>query len=100
MEGHADEEKYNIGVAFEVFDEGQKAPAAWHKVTGHLIWDVKMDFTQKARWVLVGHKSPEPIGLTFAGVVSIESVRITFTYVALNGLDVCAADRLQLVGTR
>ena len=38
-------EMYNIGVAFEVLDEGQKAPAGWHQVTGHHVWDVKMDFT-------------------------------------------------------
>jgi hypothetical protein len=31
-------------------------------VTGHLIWDVKMDFTRKARWVLDGNKTPNPIG--------------------------------------
>ena len=30
--------------------------------------------------------------MTFAAVVSIESVRIAFTYAALNGLPVCAAE--------
>ena len=61
-------------------------------MTGHLVWDVKMEFTSKSRWVLDVHKTPSPIGLTYAGVVSRESVRIDFTYAALNGLDVCAAD--------
>ena len=61
-------EMYNISVALEVLDEGQKVPAGWHKVTGHLIWDVKMDFTQKVRWVLDGHKTPYPIGSTFGGL--------------------------------
>ena len=51
-----------------------------------------MDFTRKARWVLDGHKTSDPEGSTYAGVVSRESVRIAFTYAALNGLDVCAAD--------
>ena len=51
-----------------------------------------MDFTRKARWVLDGHKTPDPSGSTYAGVVSRESVRIAFTYAALNGLQVCAAD--------
>ena len=85
-------EMYNVTVAFKVLDEGQKAPAGWHEVTGHLVWDVKIDFTQKARWVLDGHKSPDPIGSTFEGVVSRESMHIAFTYVALNGLDICAVD--------
>ena len=82
----------NIGIAFEVLDEGKSAPPGWKKVTGHLIWDVKMDFTWKARWVLDGHKMANPIGSTYAGVVSRESVRIAFTYAALNDLNVCAAD--------
>jgi hypothetical protein len=53
---------------------------------------MKMDFTRKARWVLDGHLTASPIGSTYAGVVSRESVRIAFTYAALNGLDVFAAD--------
>jgi hypothetical protein len=51
-----------------------------------------MDFTRKARWVLDGHKTENPIGSTYAGVVSRESVRIALTYAALNDLDVMAAD--------
>ncbi len=62
------------------------------KVTGHLVWDVKMDFTRKAWWVLDGHLMPDIIGSTYAGVVSRESVRIAFTYAALNDVDICAAD--------
>jgi hypothetical protein len=85
-------EMYNVGVAFEVLEEGATAPAGWSKVTGHIVFDVKMDFTRKARWVLDGHKTPDIVGSTYAGVVSRESVRIAFTYAALNGLDIFAAD--------
>ena len=85
-------EMYNIGIAFEVFSEGKKAPPGWTQVTGHLVFDVKMDFTRKARWVLDGHKTADPVGSTYAGVVSRESVRIAFTYAALNGVTICAAD--------
>jgi hypothetical protein len=56
----------DAGVAFEVLEEEMKAPIGWSKVTGHLVWDVKMDFTRKARWVLDGHKTPNPIGSTYA----------------------------------
>ena len=41
-------EMFNVGVAFEILEQGQKAPHWWHLVTGHLVWDVKMDFTRKA----------------------------------------------------
>jgi hypothetical protein len=51
-----------------------------------------MSFEQKARWVLDGHKMLDIAGSTYVGVVSHESVQIAFTYAALNGLDVFAAN--------
>ena len=51
-----------------------------------------MDFTRKARWVWDGHKTPDPVGSKYAGVVSRSSASIAFTYAALNDLDVCMAD--------
>ena len=41
-------EMLNVGVAFEILEQGQKAPHGWHLVTGHLVWDVKKDLTRKA----------------------------------------------------
>ena len=55
-------------------------------------FDVKMDFTRKARWVKDGHKTLEPELSTFAGVVSRESVRIALTYAALNDIAVTTCD--------
>ena len=85
-------EMTNVGIAFEVLEAGAKPPPGWSKASGHLVWDLKMDFTRKARWVLDGHKQADPIGSTYAGVVSRESVCIAFTYAALNEVDICAAD--------
>ena len=51
-----------------------------------------MTLERKARWVKDGHKTPIPEWSTFAGVVSREIVRIAFTYAALNGLPIFAAD--------
>ena len=85
-------EMYNVGVAFEILDEEAHAPHGWKRVTGHLVWDVKMDFTRKARWVLDGHKTLDPIESTYAGMVSRESVHIALTCATLNELDVFAAD--------
>jgi hypothetical protein len=82
----------NVGVAFEVLEDDKSAPQGWAKASGHIIWDLKIDFTRKARWVLDGHKLPTPEGSTYAGVVSRESARIALTYAAQNGLEVCAAD--------
>ena len=58
----------------------------------HLIFDVKMDFTRKARLVAEGCSTPDPINRTYTGVVSRESVRNAFTYAALNDLLVWVAD--------
>ena len=85
-------EMYNVRVAFEILDEGVHAPHGWKQVTRHLVWDVKMGFTRKSRWVLDGHKTLDLIGSTYAGVVSRESVHIALTHAALNDLDVFAAD--------
>ena len=83
---------HNVKVAFEVLPKGQNPPVRWSNVTGHLICDVKKDLTCKARWVLDGQKKLDPIGSTYSWVLSMESVRIAFTYAALNGIEVCAAD--------
>ena len=57
---------HNDGVEFEVLPEVYNPLVGWSNVTGNLIWDVKMDFTRKARWILDGHKNPDPIGSTYA----------------------------------
>lgn len=57
-----------------------------------MVFDVKMDFTGKARWVKDGHLTPGPDTSNFSGVVSRKSVRISLTYVSLNDLNVCASD--------
>ena len=67
-------EMYNIGVAFEILEDGKTAPAGYTNVSGHLLWSVKMDFTRKASWVLDAHKTHDPVGFKYAGVVSRESV--------------------------
>ena len=85
-------EMTNVSIAFDFQDHGVKPPPGWTKTSGHLVWDLKMDYTRKARWVKDGHRCPTPKTSNYAGVVSRESVRIAFTYAALNGLDVIAAD--------
>ena len=85
-------EMHNVEIAFEILGEKVDAPKGWKRASGHLVFDVKMDFTRKGRWVLDGHKCADPEGSTYAGVVSRESVRICLTYAALNGLDVTGAD--------
>ena len=67
---------YNIGVVFEILEDGKTVPAGYTKVSGHLILSVKIDFTRKTKWVLDGHKQPDPVCSKYAGVVSRESIHL------------------------
>ena len=89
-----EKEMTNVSIAFEILENDEGLMPGYSLATCHLIFDVKMDFTRKARFVLDGHKTPDPEGSTWAGVVSRESVRIALTYAALNDIDICAADIL------
>ena len=40
-------EMHNVGVAFEVLADGEGAPKGWKRASGHIIWDLKMDFTRR-----------------------------------------------------
>ncbi len=82
----------NFCVAFEILGPNAKAPPSWHKALGHIVFDVKMDFTQKARWIKDGHKTPDSTTSSFAGIVSRDSIRISLTYAALLGLPVIGAN--------
>ena len=67
-------EMKNVGITITILDLGKKALPGWTKASGHLVFDVKMDFTRKVIWAKDGHRSPNPITSAYAGVVSRESV--------------------------
>ena len=71
-------EMQNNGFVLQILEDNKLAPPGWSKVTGHFKFDVKMDVMRKARFVLDGHKTPYPIGSTYAGVVSFKTIRIAF----------------------
>ena len=76
----------NVCIAFKILGPNAKAPPGWNKASGHIVFDVKIDFTWKAQWVKNGHKNPDSTTLCFAGVVSHDSICISLTYAALLGL--------------
>ena len=69
-------EMKNARVAFELLDLDASCPEGYKKITCHLIFDVKMDLTRKARYVAGGHLTDPPSFLTYASVVSRDTVRI------------------------
>lgn len=84
-------EMNTIDVAFNFKQQGASAPPSYSKRSGQFIWDVKMDFTRKARWVKNGHLTCDPETSNFDRVVSQERIKIVLTYADLNSLNVCAA---------
>ena len=65
---------------------------SFQEISCHIIFDVKMDFTRKARYVAGGHTTEAPVGICYSSVVSRDSVRIAFLVAALNDLDILATD--------
>jgi hypothetical protein len=85
-------EMFAVMVAFEVQLEEIKFVPGYKCIPGHIVWDVKMDFTRKARYVAGGHWTDPPKVLTYSSVVSHESVRIAMLVAGLNDLDIQMAD--------
>ena len=44
----------------------------------HMVFDIKMDLTRKARLVAGGHMTDAPASLTYSSVVSRDSIRVAF----------------------
>ena len=60
----------NVEVAFDIEEDGTPIPIGYKEASGHLVWDVKIDFTRKACCIKDGHKSDDPEGSNFAGVAT------------------------------
>ena len=53
-----------------------------------MIFDIKLDFTRKARYVAGCHTT----SITYSSVVARDSVRLVLLHAALNDIDLLAAD--------
>ena len=82
----------NNRIAFQILEDDTPTPVGHQEIKCHMIFDIKFDFTRKARFVAGGHLTRPPTSLTYSSVVSRDSVRIAFLLAALNDLDVLAAD--------
>jgi hypothetical protein len=87
-------EMLNNRVAFELYEGDVSKLVGYKRITGHIIFDVKLgeNFRRKARFVADGHLTTVPESMTYSTVVSRDSVRILLLIAALNDLDLQAAD--------
>eukprot|EP00978_Attheya_sp_CCMP212_P044167 scaffold302773_cov75-Attheya_sp.AAC.1 len=82
-----------VRVAFEMLNDGDKAPPTYQQIRCHMVFDVKMDtFAIKAQYVAQDNMTEVPATLTYASVVSRELVWIALMLAALNALEVKTAD--------
>ena len=81
-----------MGIDFDILDYDFHLLVGWKKVTGNMLFNVNMDFLSNSRWVFDGNRTTDPEGSLYDGVVLRESIRKALTYMALNVIDVVAAD--------
>ena len=89
-----EKEMVNIYPAFKLYEGDPKNLIGFQLIRCHMIFDIKLgeNFRRKARFVAGGHMTAPPATLTYASVVSRESVRIALTLASLNGMIVLTAD--------
>ena len=82
-------EMKNVRAAFKILPNGTRAPNGYQRINCNMVFDVKMeDFRRKARLVAGGHMTKAPPTITYASVVSQETVRLALTIASLNDLEV------------
>ena len=84
----------NIVISFIILEDDEPPPSSYNKASGYIIFDVKMDFTRKAWWVKYGHQTPDPESLSYAGVLSRESIWILLAHSAMHAFPVTVANLL------
>jgi hypothetical protein len=90
-----EKEMKEVCIAFNILPDGHSAPIGYQKIPCHMIFDVKMeDFRQKSRLVAGGHRTKAPATITYASVVSPETMHLALTFVSLNDLEVKVGDVL------
>jgi hypothetical protein len=86
-------EMKNVRIPFQILTGHEAVPSTYQEIRCHMIVDVKIeDFRSNARFVAGDPITDTPHGMTYASVVSRESVRIALNLDALNDLDVKMAD--------
>jgi len=86
-------EMSTIRIAFDILEDDQGPPPGYSFMKDHLIFDIKMEnFQRKAIYVSGGYLLSTPEKLTYASVVSRETIRIALTLAALNDLEVKTSD--------
>jgi hypothetical protein len=60
--------------AFKFLQDNEQVPIGYKWIRCHMIFDVKMDFMRKSRFVSRGHMTNPPQSITYLSVVSHDSI--------------------------
>lgn len=94
-------EMSKVKIAWEVRDDinpddvhtgKDKRLVGYQEIKCHIIFNVKMDLSRKARFVAGGHTTKAPVSITYSSVVSWDSVRLAFLIAELNNLKIFSCD--------
>jgi hypothetical protein len=76
-------EMKNVRIVFKILNGEESVPPTYQNICCHMIFDVKMeDFRRNEMFVAGGHTTDTPHEMTYASVVSRESVIIALTLAA------------------
>ena len=90
-------EMADVRVAFKPLEGSDNAPIWYTFVFCHMNFYVKMvEFHKKACLVASGHKTDIPATMTYAGVVSSETVCLDLVISALNDLEMKCGDVMNM----
>ncbi|KAL7474135.1 LOW QUALITY PROTEIN: hypothetical protein ACHAW6_000128 [Cyclotella cf. meneghiniana] len=85
----------NVCVAFDILPNGVVPPSDHQYMKCHMIFDIKMeDFCCKAQLIARGHMTKAPSTLTYASVMSRETVHIALLVTVLNDIGIWVANVL------
>jgi hypothetical protein len=83
---------HRVCPAFVIRQKGAKPPIGSKWIPCHMIFDIKMDFSRKARFLAGSHVTGLPTSITYSSVVACNSVHLAFLIAALNDLEILFAD--------
>ena len=88
-----EKEMNNIQVTLDINDEGVAASVGYQYIGCHTIFDIKATtLTRKFWFILGGHAMDTPASMTYASVLSRESVRVALLLAAFNDLDIFSTE--------
>eukprot|EP00957_Ditylum_brightwellii_P082064 6239967-Ditylum_brightwellii.AAC.1 len=87
-----EKEFINVQPTFNIFEKDESVLVGFQHINCLWVFDIKMDFPRKARFVAGGHMAEPASSLTYSSVVSRETVRIALIIAALNDLNIMAAN--------